>query len=114
MAQVIWTESARCDLSDIFDYLAKSSQSVDLAERVCSELLAAAFDRLRNWPDSGSLVMEGREYGLRELYKHSYRIIYAHRGGACYIVRCIHGSRDLARQLDPSRWPRVIWESHSE
>jgi plasmid stabilization system protein ParE len=114
MAHVIWTESARRDLSDIFDYLAKSSQSVDLAERICTEILGAAYDRLRDWPASGSLVQEGREYGLRELYRHSYRIIYAHRGDACYVVRCIHSSRDLARQLDPTRWPRVVWEPPEE
>jgi plasmid stabilization system protein ParE len=114
MAQVVWSESATSDLSQIFDYLAKSALSVDLAERICNELLAAANDRLRDWPDSGSLVPEGREYGLRELYRQSYRIIYAHRGDACYIVRCIHSSRDLARQLDPLRWPSVVWESPGE
>ena len=114
MAQVIWTESAIGDLGQIFDYLAKSSQSLDLAERICNELLSAARERLELWPDSGSLLPEGREYGLRELYRHSYRIIYAHRGDACYIVRCIHSSRDLARQLDPLRWPSVVWESPGE
>jgi len=114
MAKVIWTESARHDLGDIFDYLAKSTQSADLAERICFELLNAANERLGLWPDSGSLVPEGHEFGLRELYRHSYRIIYAHRGDACYIVRCIHSSRDLARQLDPTRWPRVVWEPPTE
>lgn len=111
MAKVIWTESARNDLGEIFDYIAKSSQSAALAERICEELLSGALDRLGAWPDSGALVPEGREFGLREVYRHSYRIIYAHRGDACYVVRCIHSSRDLARQLDPLRWPRVIWES---
>jgi plasmid stabilization system protein ParE len=114
MAKVIWTQCATGDLSQIFDYLAKSSQSADLAERICNELLNASYDRLTKWPDSGSLVPEGREFGLRELFKHSYRIIYAHRGDACYVVRCIHSSRDLARQLDPLRWPRVVWESPDE
>jgi plasmid stabilization system protein ParE len=114
MAKVIWTESARGDLSQIFDYLANSSQSLDLAERICSELLSAAYDRLGEWPDSGSLVPEGRQFGLRELHRHSYRIIYAHRGDACYVLRCIHGSRELARQLDPSHWPQVVWRPLEE
>ena len=111
MAKVIWTEPARDDLSQIFDYLAQRSQSLDVAERICTELLDAAFDRLQDWPDSGSLVPEGREFGLRELYRHSYRIIYAHRGDACYILRCIHKSQELARQLDPTRWPLVVWKT---
>lgn len=61
MAKVIWTESAREDLSQIFDYLAQSSQSIELAERICTELLSAAYERIGEWPDSGSLVPEGRE-----------------------------------------------------
>jgi hypothetical protein len=29
-----------------------------------------------------------------------------HRGDACYVIRCIDSSRDLARHLDPDNWPR--------
>jgi hypothetical protein len=32
-----------------------------------------------------------------------YRIIYEIRGEACYIVAIIHGSRDLARHVQPSQ-----------
>ena len=104
MAKVIWTNSALADLGRIYDYLATSSQSFDLADRICHELLSAAYDRLAAFPDAGSPAAEGAHYGARELYKHSYRLIYVHRGDACFVVRCLHSSRDIAKQLDPENW----------
>jgi len=106
MAKVIWTEPARDDLARIYDFLASESQSLDVADRICEELLGASYERLATMPDSGALVLEAREHGAREIYRHSYRIIYLHRGDACYVVRCIHSSRDLARMLDPDHWPK--------
>jgi plasmid stabilization system protein ParE len=106
MAKVIWTEPALRDLGRIYDYVATQSQSFDTADRICNELLAAS-ERLSSFAAAGNLVPEGQQYGAREIYKHSYRIIYVVRGDACYVVRCIHGSRDLARQLDPNDWPAI-------
>ena len=59
-------------------------------------------------PNSGALVEELKDIGARELYKHSYRIIYLHRGDACYVIQCIHSSRDLIRHIDPDRWLDII------
>jgi plasmid stabilization system protein ParE len=106
MAKVIWTEPALNDLGRIYDYLAASSQSFDVAERICDELLTTSHTRIGRSPKTGSLVAEGKKHGAREIYKHSYRIIYVQRSDACYVVRCIHSSRDLARQLDPADWPK--------
>lgn len=52
------------------------------------------------------MVLEASEYSAREIHKHSYRIIYGHRRDACYVIRCIHSSRDLAQQLDVTNWPK--------
>jgi plasmid stabilization system protein ParE len=106
MAKVIWTEPARDDLARIYNHIAQQSQSFDLAERICDELLRASYERLELMPASGAPVQEANEHRAREIYKHSYRIIYVHRGDACYVVRCIHSSRDLASQLDPGQWPK--------
>jgi plasmid stabilization system protein ParE len=105
MAKVIWTDPALKDLGRIYEYLAIQSQSLDTAERICNELLLASEERLSICPAAGALVPEGKQHGAREIYKHSYRIIYVVRGDACYVVRCIHSSRDLARHLDPTDWP---------
>jgi plasmid stabilization system protein ParE len=104
MAKVIWTAPAVEDLAAAFDYLARQSRSVDVADRVCTEILDASYDRLETLPDSGARVEHLSHIGAREIYKHSYRIIYVHRDHACYIIMCIHSSRDLARHLDPERW----------
>jgi plasmid stabilization system protein ParE len=104
MAKVIWTAPAVEDLAAAFDYLAQQSRSVDVADRVCTEILDASYDRLETLPDSGALVAHLSHIGAREIYQHSYRIIYVHRGDTCYVIMCIHSSRDLARQLDPQRW----------
>jgi len=104
VAKVIWTKSALADLGRIYDYLARSSQSFILAERICNELMSAALGRLATLPDSESPVPEGIQYGAREIYQRSYRIIYVHQGEACFVVRCIHSSRDIAAHLDPENW----------
>jgi plasmid stabilization system protein ParE len=104
MAKVIWTGPAVSDLQSAFDYIARQSRSFDVAERVCTEILDAPYERLESFPDSGAPVELLRHIGAREIYRHSYRIIYVHRAGACYVIICIHSSRDLARNLDPDRW----------
>jgi plasmid stabilization system protein ParE len=68
MAKIIWTEPARDDLARVFDYLASASQSLDVAERVCEEILEASFNRLATLPDSGAPVPEAKEHGAREIY----------------------------------------------
>lgn len=104
MARVIWTKAAIADLEAILDYLAKTSRSIETAERVCTEILEASYDRLETLPASGALVEHLRNIGAREIYRHSYRIIYVHRDDACYVIMCIHSSRDLIKHLDPERW----------
>jgi len=105
MAKVIWTTPTLNDLGQIFDYLAAKTCSTEVAERICDELLTASYERLERFPASGSPVIEGKKHSAREIYRHSYRIIYVIRSGACYVVRCIHSSRDLARHLNPDDWP---------
>jgi plasmid stabilization system protein ParE len=104
MAKVIWTRPAVTDLQSAFDYLAQQSRSVEIAERVCTEILDASYHRLETLPDSGAPVESLRHIGAREIFRHSYRVIYVHRDGACYVIICIHTSRDLVRHLDPARW----------
>jgi plasmid stabilization system protein ParE len=104
MAKVVWTGPAVTDLTAAFAYLAKASGSVDVADRVCTEILDASYDRLETFPDAGALVDPLKHIHAREIYKHSYRIIYIHRNDACYVLMCIHSSRDLVRHLDPQRW----------
>jgi hypothetical protein len=74
---------------------------------VLLDLVAASSERLAILPDSGALVEDLAEWHAREVYRDSYRIIYVHRGDACYVNMCIHGSRDLARHIDRNRWDNL-------
>jgi hypothetical protein len=87
-----------------FDHLAEQTGSADVAEKLCLDILDAPFGRLEKWPDSGAIVEPLRHIGAREIYRHSYRIIYVHRNDACYVIVCVHASRDLVQSLDPIRW----------
>ena len=102
MAKIVWTKPALEDVKSIFDYVAKDSPN--RAEKLAIDLLEAPEKRLEKFPDSGSPIAELREFGAREIYHKSYRIIYVHRRGGCLIVACIHGTRDLLKVLDPIRW----------
>jgi plasmid stabilization system protein ParE len=104
VAKVIWTDSALDDLAQIFDYMARETQSLDRAEEFCLDLVATTHKRLHRFPASGALVPDLAEWKAREIYLKSYRIIYTHRGGACYVNMCIHSSRDFARYIDRVRW----------
>ena len=108
MAKVIWTDPAIADLARIRDRIARETQSYDRAVQFCLELLAASYDRLGRFPDSGAPVEALRDFGARELYKHGYRIIYVHIDDGCYITQCIHSSRELERHIDPDRWSRFF------
>jgi len=55
-------------------------------------------------------VAELADLSAREIYKHSYRIIYLHQDDACTLIQCRHSSRDLVRHLDPARWMDPITE----
>jgi plasmid stabilization system protein ParE len=107
MAKVIWTKPAVTDLAAAFDYIAIQSRSVDTAERICNDILDGSYERLETFPDSGAPVEALRHISAREIYIHSYRVIYVRRDDACYVIMCIHSSRDLARHLDPERWEKL-------
>ncbi len=92
------------DLARVFDDIAEGMQSADRAEQFCLDLLEATISRLRTMPNSGALVAELAEWQAREIYRSSYRVIYVHRGDACYVNMCIHSSRELAWHIDRARW----------
>jgi addiction module RelE/StbE family toxin len=107
MVYVIWTRTALDDLRKIKEYIEK--QAPQAAARFTKELVEAPR-RLADFPLSGQVVPELahlKDLGVREVVYRSYRILYLPRAGACYIVGCIHGSRDLLQHIDPDSWEHV-------
>src|SRR6184192_2163046 len=101
MARVVWTDEACQRLDEIVAYIAKDSE--ENALRVERGIIQASR-RMETLPFGGGVVEELRDYGVREIYYGSYRILYVIREETCYIVCVIHGSRDLLRHVNPVDW----------
>jgi toxin ParE1/3/4 len=89
---VRWTERAANDAIAIYDYIADRSETY--AESVYSRILAKP-DQLTSHPESGSIVPEFNRVDIRELFVHSFRLIYRVVGNEVRILTVIHGNRQL-------------------
>jgi addiction module RelE/StbE family toxin len=73
MVEVVWTESALQDLTDIAEYIAKDS--VRYAQLTTEELFYAT-NILETYPNSGTKVPELNNESIRQLIRGNYRIVY--------------------------------------
>lgn len=89
---VRWTERASKDALGIYDYIADQSQSY--AESVYARILMRP-EQLERFLDSGSIVPEYNRPEIRELFVHSFRIIYRIHNDEVRVLTVIHGSRHL-------------------
>jgi addiction module RelE/StbE family toxin len=87
-----WTEKASTDVLGIYDYIA--AQAPGYAEVVCDRIFSRP-QQLINHPRSGSIVPEYGREDIRELFVHSFRIIYRIVGSETRILTVVHGSRLL-------------------
>ena len=95
MAEVRWTIQAADDLEAITDLIA--ADSPHYASLFAMDVLAAV-ERLDDFPNSGKIVTELDDPGIREILFGSYRIIYRVRDEVAEILTVYHA----ARLLDPS------------
>lgn len=96
MAEVRWTAQAADDLEAIADFIAADSPQY---ARLFAMDVLAAVGRLANFPNSGRVVPEIKDPGIREILLGSYRIVYRVKGDLVELLTVYHG----ARLLDPSR-----------
>jgi len=90
--QLLWTETARNDLQQIYDYIAENS--VFYADKFVDEL----FERveiLEVFPDIGRIVPELGSQDIREIFHHSYRIMYCVSEKHIYITQITHMAQDF-------------------
>jgi plasmid stabilization system protein ParE len=94
MAQIVWTEAARDDLREIYDYIARDSWRWSQAT---VERIMDATWRLADFAKTGGRLAEFPDSPYREIYWRSYRIIYREheQHNAVFVVAVIHGARDL-------------------
>ena len=93
MVKITLTESAWHDLDSITEYIALDSV------RFAQEFSNRIFDKieqLRDFPESGKVVLEYNNNFIRELVLGKYRVIYRiYSAKTIVILRIIHGSKLL-------------------
>lgn len=95
MATVGWTQRARDDLQEIYDFIARdSSKAADtLVERILT-----ASERLAVLPESGRVVPEFPMLDYREIIVASYRVLYRVETQTVWIAAVVHGRRLLEKE----------------
>ena len=96
---VKWTETARANLRQIFDYI--NGDSSYYARKVVTKIVDKA-EILNEFPEMGRMVPEIMNTNIRELIVFSCRIIYENSQGEIKILAVIHGKRNFDDAFDVS------------
>ena len=101
MAQVRWSLTAGNDLQDIEDFIARDSvlHAITFVDRVVE-----SSETLLKTPQIGRMVPEFNRTDLRELIFRDYRIVYLVQNDEVFILRVVHGSRDLLALVRREPW----------
>ena len=89
---VVWTERARADLSEIFQYIAQDNRQA--AARWVGRLIERA-ERAAEAPLGGRVVPEVQREDVREVFLKSYRVIYRVAGQDLRVLTVFEGHRRL-------------------
>ncbi len=90
--KVKWSPEAVEDVEEIAHYIEKDS--LYYAQAVTDDLIVASRS-LKQFATRGRWVPELEENAYRELFIHSYRLIYRVNGQQVLIIAVIHGKRQL-------------------
>jgi plasmid stabilization system protein ParE len=101
MAQVRWSLTAGDDLQDIEDFIARDSvlHAITFVDRVVE-----SAETLLKTPRIGRMVPEFNRPDLRELIFRNHRIVYHMQNDEVFILRVVHGSRDLLDLVRREPW----------
>ena len=98
MAQVIWTEPALSDLTEIAEYIALDKMSA--AKRMVQQVFSST-ERLEQFPASGRVPpeLEHSQYRNREIIVNPCRVSYRVDQNKVYILYVMRGERQLRKYL---------------
>jgi toxin ParE1/3/4 len=101
MAQVRWSLTAGNDLQDSEDFIARDSilHAITFVDRVVE-----SAETMLKTPQIGRMVPEFNRSDLRELIFRDYRIVYLVQNDQVFILRVVHGSRDLLALVRREPW----------
>ena len=92
MAGIVWTARARQDLKEILEYIARDSRAYAQSFAL---RLRKKVGRLSDFPESGRLIPEDPELGIREVLVENYRVLYRFALGRVVILTVVHGARRM-------------------
>ncbi|MDF2373942.1 MAG: type II toxin-antitoxin system RelE/ParE family toxin [Rhizobiaceae bacterium] len=91
--QVVWSPEAFKDIDEIVGFIAKDSP---FYAQVVVEKIIDASRSLDESPQRGRIVPEISDPSHREIFIHSYRLIYEIEAETVSILAMIHGKRLLS------------------
>jgi len=90
VVEIIWSPQAIEDIRSIQLYIGRDSPRFAV---LIARKLVDAVERLAAFPESGRMVPEVGDPGMREVLWRSYRIVYRVGGAAVEIVTVFHGAQ---------------------
>ena len=90
MVEITWSPQAIEDLRSIQRYIGRDSPRFAV---LIARKLVDAVERLAAFPESGRVVPEVGDPGMREVLWRNYRIVYRVGGAAVEIVTVFHGAQ---------------------
>lgn len=90
--RVVWAKAARQALDDVIAHVARDSPAA--ARRVLSQALKAGAT-LTSFAERGRVVPELGDPTVREVFVHSYRLLYEIRNDTVAVIGFVHGARDF-------------------
>ena len=89
--KVHWTNLAIAHLTDIHEYIARTSEQYALR---MVDRLTSRSRQIGTFPYSGRIVPEKNDPNVRELFESKYRIIYRIKPNQIDVLAVIHGARE--------------------
>jgi len=105
MAQIVWTDPALSDLTEISDYIALDNLSA------AQELVKKVFrniEHLEQFPESGRIPPELTHSLYRELIVGPCRVFYRYDQNKVYILYIMRGERQLRKYLLANRSQGIL------
>ncbi len=94
---VKWSNPAKNDLKQIYDYIAKDSKHY--AKKVSLDIVEST-EKLNEFANIGRVVPEIGNSNTRELLIYSYRLIYEVTLKGIEVIAIIHGKRDFHQSIE--------------
>ena len=94
MASLNWSLTAKIDLKEIYDFIAKDSRYY--ANSFVNKI-KTGVKKLKSYQNMGRIVPEYNKDEIREIIFQNYRIIYHYDTQQIIILTIFHAARELSK-----------------